>query len=152
MRIILLLILSYTVRAQLVVSNFSSQYVNRNFIIEYHAQSDRDFRSYYYIIQFDTIVPRIELQFESDRDLDYFNNYIRCFLTECHRDKQPLILPKLGTLVYNKGVRGYCRPDSKSIYFKRSALVQFAKAIKRNDRKGKRRQITVGWRRYKLFF
>lgn len=152
MRFLLSWLLPISVYGQLIVSSYSSQLINRNFIIEYHNQKDRNFKSYVYIVQFDTIVPRLEIQFSSEKELTYFNNYIRCFLSECHRDRQPLLLPKLGTLVYNKDQRAYTLPNSKSIYFRRYALVQFARAIKRNERKGKRKSTNAGWQRYKIFF
>lgn len=138
---------------QLITTNYSSSMINKNFIIEQHEQKDRGFKSRVYIIQFDTLVPRLELQFSSGKELEYFDNYIGCFLVECHRDKQPLILPNFTKLIYSKEKRGYCDPKTQTVMFKRNSLVQFARALKRINRKEKSRSgVNNGWQRYKVLF
>jgi len=143
----------YQCHGQLITTNYSSLMINKNFIIEQHEQKDRDFKSRIYIIQFDTLVPRLELQFSSGKELEYFDNYICCFLVECHRDKQPLILSNFTKLIYSKEKRGYCDPTTQTVMFKRHSLVQFARAIKRLNRKQKSRSgVANGWQRYKVLF
>ncbi len=152
-RIVAILIMSLPLvgRAQLVVSNFTSTMVNPNFIIENHEQPDRNFIGCVYLVQFDSLMPRLELHFSSRRDLDYFNNYLLCFVTECHRDRQPLLLPGFPKLIYSKELRGYSFEDSKTRLFKRSSFLEFAKAIRKNSKKGTFR-VRTGWQRLKIFY
>ena len=148
---ILMLFIPLVGHAQLIVSNFSSTMVNPNFIIENHEQPDRNFIGCIYLVQFDTLMPRLELHFSSRRDLDYFNNYLLCFVSECHRDRQPLLLPGFPKLIYSKDLRGYSFEGSSTRLFKRSSFLEFARAIRRNSKKGTFR-VRAGWQRLKIFY
>lgn len=149
--LLILIGLTCSVHGQLVVSTYSSTMVNANFIIENHRQPDRRSQECIYLIQFDTLIPRLELHFSSKRELDYFNNYLLCFASECHRDQQPLLLPGFPKLIYRKEVRGYTFEGSATCLFKRHRFLQFAKAIQKNARKGENR-VSLGWQRLKVRF
>jgi hypothetical protein len=143
--------ISISLSAQLVMSTYSSTMVNVNFIIENHSQKDRHLQECIYLIQFDTLMPRLELHFSNKRDLDYFNNYLLCFVSECHRDRQPLLLPGFPKLIYRKEVRGYTLEQNTTCLFKRQRFLQFAKAIRRNAKKNEY-QVQTGWQRLKVRF
>ena len=86
MRLLLILVLlshHSLLKAQVLMSSYSSKMINSNFIIEYHTLPDRNFKEFIYLVQFDTLMPRLEIHFANRRDLDYFNNYLLCFLSEC---------------------------------------------------------------------
>jgi hypothetical protein len=154
MRLLLILVLlshQGLLKAQILMSTYSSKMINSNFIIEYHTLPDRNFKEFIYLVQFDTLMPRLEIHFANRRDLDYFNNYLLCFLSECHRDRQPLLLPGSPKILYDAERRAYVFDDSKSILFSRKSLVQFAKEIQ-NSTKRRRVRVSQGWQRLKVHF
>jgi hypothetical protein len=154
MRLLLILVLlSYQglLKGQILMSTYSSKMVNSNFIIEYHSLPDRNFKEFIYLVQFDTLIPRLEMHFANRRDLDYFNNYVLCFLSECHRDRQPLLFPGSRKILYDEERRAYVYEDSKSVLFSRKSFVQFAREIQ-NSTKRSRVRVSQGWQRLKVYF
>ena len=136
---------------QVLMSSYASKMINSNFIIEYHSLPDRNFKEFIYLVQFDTLIPRLELHFANRRDLDYFNNYVLCFLSECHRDRQPLLFPGSRKILYDAERRAYVYEDSKSILFSRQSFVQFAREIQKSTKRRKVR-VSQGWQRLKVYF
>ena len=154
MRLLLILVLlSYQglLKGQILMSTYSSKMVNSNFIIEYHSLPDRNFKEFIYLVQFDTLIPRLEMLFANRRDLDYFNKYVLCFLSECHRDRQPLLFPGSRKILYDEERRAYVYEDSKSVLFSRKSFVQFAREIQ-NSTKRSRVRVSQGWQRLKVYF
>ena len=154
MRLLFILILwscHGIMKGQVLMSTYSSKMVNSNFIIEYHALPDRNFKEFIYLVQFDTLIPRLEMHFANRRDLDYFNNYVLCFLSECHRDRQPLLFPGSRKILYDAERRAYVYEDSKSILFSRQSFVQFAREIQKSTTRRKVR-VSQGWQRLKVYF
>lgn len=140
------------IRAQSFTTRYESELINGNFIIEYHDVADRNFKECIYLIQFDTLMPRLELHFSSKRDLEYFNNYLYCFLSECHRDQQPLLFPGFGKVIFRKDLRAYTLYNNASVLFTRRSFVQFVRAVKKRDNKKTRRAVSQGWQRLKIKF
>jgi hypothetical protein len=154
MRLLLILVLlshQGLLKGQILMSTYSSKMVNSNFIIEYHSLPDRNFKEFIYLVQFDTLIPRLEMHFANRRDLDYFNNYVLCFLSECHRDRQPLLFPGSRKILYDEERRAYVYEDSKSVLFSRKSFVQFAREIQ-NSTKRSRVRVSQGWQRLKVYF
>jgi hypothetical protein len=154
MRLLLILVLlshQGLLKGQVLMSTYSSKMVNSNFIIEYHSLPDRNFKEFIYLVQFDTLIPRLEMHFANRRDLDYFNNYVLCFLSECHRDRQPLLFPGSRKILYDEERRAYVYEDSKSVLFSRKSFVQFAREIQ-NSTKRSRVRVSQGWQRLKVYF
>lgn len=154
MRLLLILVLlshHALLKAQVLMSSYSSKMINSNFIIEYHTLPDRNFKEFIYLVQFDTLMPSLEIHFANRRDLDYFNNYLLCFLSECHRDRQPLLLPGSPKILYDSERRAYLFEDSRSILFSRKSFVQFAQEIQKSTKRRKVR-VSQGWQRLKVYF
>jgi hypothetical protein len=154
MRLLLILVLlshQGLLKGQILMSTYTSKMVNSNFIIEYHSLPDRNFKEFIYLVQFDTLIPRLEMHFANRRDLDYFNNYVLCFLSECHRDRQPLLFPGSRKILYDEERRAYVYEDSKSVLFSRKSFVQFAREIQ-NSTKRSRVRVSQGWQRLKVYF
>jgi len=138
-------------QGQLVTSNYRSNMVNSNFVIEFHSQKDRRFTECIYLVQFDTLMPRLELHFSSKRDLEYFNNYLYCFLSECHRDEQPLLFPGFPKIRYDKKQKSYILSGTQTPLFSRRNFVEFVREVRSTNRKNKS-HVTPGWQRFKLQF
>lgn len=138
--------------AQSFTSLFESKMVNENFIIEHHEIAERRYFERIYLVQFDTTIPRLELHFSAQRDLDYFNNYLYCFLSECHRDNQPLLLPGFPKLIYYDEFRGYGFENAKSKLFSRRNFVKFVRVVRQAEKRKKFRSVHSGWQRLNVRF
>lgn len=145
--IVLLACVQFTCSAQLIQKVFAEK-VNSNFIYEYRKDEKELWTEFILKLDPDS-TNKVVIVVSGARDVRNFILYLECHIKSCFKDEQPLFLPNVPKLIFDKESRAY-RSEDGTFWFKRRSLLRFLKIL--NKEAKKMAVMDIEYKRKKYFF